>query len=63
MQTSFGPRNADEIEMEMTVSMPLKEWKALRNQLDGAWPSWKLSNAIGSLVRQAESNFITDSTE
>ncbi len=47
----------DTIKMELTMSMSLKDWKALREQLVREWPSSSLSLEITDMVSQAEKWF------
>jgi hypothetical protein len=44
----------------MTLTMPLKEWKELRDKLPSEWPAWQLSGAINDLVMQAQKVFCAD---
>ena len=41
-----------EIEASLTITMKVKEWEQLRDQLNGSWPSWKLSAHITDLLSQ-----------
>ena len=57
MRAFFEVINTDKIEMQLTMTMVLKEWKELRNQLINEWPSSDLSRDIADLVGQAEKHF------
>lgn len=57
MRGTFKLCNIDSIDASMTISMTVKEWRELRNQLSDEWPSWDLSSQISKLIAQAESTF------
>lgn len=46
----------------LTITMPLAEWKLLREQLTADYPAWKLSQAISGLVRHVEEHFESELT-
>jgi hypothetical protein len=39
----------ENVELSITVTMPLKEWRALNAQLPKAWPAWN----VGALITDA----------
>lgn len=43
----------DEVEATMKITMTVKEWTELRDQLKNEWPSWKLSLAINQVLTEA----------
>lgn len=54
MRAAVRFERVDEVEATLSITMKVKDWKALHNQLDGiAWPSWKLHNALTTLVARA----------
>ena len=57
MKSTFGIEKPDEVEATMTITMKIKEWRALKNQLGTDWPSWKLSSHISSVVSLANKTF------
>jgi len=57
MKANFTTTNPGDIEMTMELTMNLKEWKKLKNQLSEDWPSWDLGSKITSMVYQAEQSF------
>lgn len=57
MRTDFKVTNPDEIEMELTICMSLKDWKELKEQLSKAWPSWDLGKQIRDMICQANCHF------
>ena len=57
MKTQFRIENPDDIQMTLTVTMPLDAWKRLRSELPPTYPSWKLSSAIGNMVDSATKTF------
>ncbi len=57
MKTALRVTNPDDIVMELTVSMSLKHWKELQQQLPAGWPAWELSRTINDMVGQANKQF------
>lgn len=60
MRSQLKIENPDRIEFTLTMTMSLSEWKELQGQLDGNYPSWKLSHQISSMVSQATGTFYPD---
>lgn len=60
MKTSLKVQNPDSIEMTLTVTMTLGDWKTLQRQLATPWPAWKLGEAINNMVHKANANFTPD---
>ena len=45
----------DEIEFKLTITLPLKEWRLLSNQLQGeSHPAWTIRRQISEAVLKAE---------
>lgn len=62
MNASFKAINPEVLEMQMTISMPLKQWMELRKQIQGEssgaqWPTWKFIEQMDHMIRQAEKHF------
>ena len=57
MHLKFEAENQDDIQFRLEVSMSLGEWKQLRAQLKDGWPSWKVSEQISNMIRQAEHRY------
>ena len=57
MKTQFRIENPDDVQMTLTVTMPARDWKVLREQLQTTYPSWKLSSAIANMVDSATKTF------
>ena len=57
MRADFKVTNPDEIEMELTLTMSLKAWKELQEQLLGAWPAFTLARTISGMISQADKHF------
>ncbi len=53
MRARFLIENPDDITCTMKLTMTVKEWTELRDQLTEQWPSWDLSRAITSVISQA----------
>jgi hypothetical protein len=49
--------NVDDMEARLEITMNIRSWKELQNQLVSKYPSWKLSEAISKLIRQATKHF------
>ena len=63
MKATFQLTNPDEMQASMTITMTIKQWKELRQQLDVKWPSVRLSTLIGSVIRAAEDTFSDETKE
>lgn len=57
MRTKFEFNKPDDLVATVSVTMSVKEFRELRKQLKNEWPSWKLGDAIGDVIRQAETVF------
>lgn len=53
MKVRFMIESPQDIEATMKITMPVKEWEDLRDQLAEKWPSSRLSIAITSLLCDA----------
>lgn len=53
MKVLFVIESPDLIEATMKITMTVKEWTELRDQLQNSWPSWKLSAAITKVLTEA----------
>jgi len=59
MRAIASVSNPDDIEFTMRLTMNLKKWKELREQLQDSCPSWELSMKISDIIHQAEESFFT----
>jgi hypothetical protein len=57
VRARFLIENPDDLEATMKITMKLKEWIELRDQLQNAWPSSRLSGAITSVIAEARKTF------
>lgn len=58
MQTNLRVSNANAIELTLTVTMSLGEWKKLNGQLDvGEYPACSIESKIREMDSLAEKNF------
>jgi hypothetical protein len=57
MRSRFMIENPDEVVCTMKLTMTVKQWTELRDQLSNAHPSWKLTSEINSLISQARNVF------
>jgi hypothetical protein len=46
--------NTDSYELEIAITMELRHWKQLLEQLGESWPAWDLSRHIRDAVNKAE---------
>lgn len=53
MKARFLIENPGAIEATMKITMTVKEWEELRDQLASKWPSSRLSQAITSVLIDA----------
>lgn len=53
MKARFMIEAPDEIEATMKITMSVKEWTELRDQLQSKWPSSRLQSAITDVLSQA----------
>lgn len=44
----------DDLELELTIRMPLKHWKELQATLTEKWPAWQFGRYIHDAVYRAE---------
>ncbi len=63
MKAEFKSVKSDDIEMEMTISMPLGRWKQLREQAKGTYPASDLRQSIYEMIRFAEKQFYPEMEE
>lgn len=50
----------EDVEATLTISMTLKEWIELAEQLSDAHPSWKLTSAINDVVYKVKGVFVPE---
>jgi hypothetical protein len=53
MKARFMLENPEAMEATVKITMTVKEWEDLRDQLVQKWPSSRLSNAITSMLVDA----------
>ena len=53
MKARFMIENPQEVECTMKITMSVKEWENLRDQLENKWPSSRLSSAITQVLSEA----------
>ena len=39
-----------DVEISVTLTMTVGEWKKVREQLKQEWPSWQLASTLGSVL-------------
>lgn len=57
MRGEIEVEKPDGVEVSLTLTMKLGEWKELRGQLARDYPSWVLGSVIGQAVRKIEERF------
>jgi len=63
MKATFQVSDPDDIECSVKITMPLRKWRQLRDQLNSKWPSWELSSAISSMLRNVEGVYYAEEVE
>lgn len=61
--STFKICDPDNVQMTLTVTMSMSEWKRLLQQLPSDYPSWKLGDAIRDFVARSERVLMIDSSE
>lgn len=59
--STFKVCDPDNVQMTLTVTMSIGDWKSLSQQLASTYPSWKLNDAIRDFVARSERVLIFDS--
>lgn len=57
MTTSMKVENPDSVTVTLSLTMTLKEWQELRDQLTNDWPSWRVSGDINNMLGQVRQTF------
>lgn len=57
MRSSFFTTNPDKIELTLTLTMTLGEWKQLLQQTVDKWPSSDLKSLIQDMTSHADKHF------
>jgi hypothetical protein len=60
MKARFMIENPQEIECTMKLTMSVKEWENLRDQLENKWPSSRLHSAIAQVLSEARRVYYAD---
>lgn len=60
MQARFMIEKPDDIQATMKITMSVKEWTAIRDQLADTWPSWQFSVAITQIISDARKVYYAD---
>jgi hypothetical protein len=63
MKARFMIEEPDKIEATMKITMTVKEWTELREQLSRNWPSCRLSAAITSVLIEARKVYYAPETD
>lgn len=57
MKSKLFVEKPNEIEMTLQITMPLGDWRKLKNQLGTGYPVWRLSEEITFMIKKAEAQF------
>lgn len=49
--------NPEEVEFTLTITMKMKEWDELKEQLKDKYPGWKISGAITTMWFEANKDY------
>jgi len=60
MRVKFMIENPDSIEATIKITMTVKEWTELRDQLENNWPTSGLSRTITDVMIQARKVFYAE---
>ena len=60
MKARFMIENPDDIEATIKLTMTIKKWVELRDQLVNNYPSWELSSKISEVVSTARKVFYAE---
>ena len=63
MKARYMIESPGEVEATMKITMTMKEWEALRDQLSTVWPSSRLATAITNLLADSRKVFYADDRE
>jgi hypothetical protein len=55
VKTTMQVTRPDDVEVTLSITMTVKDWSTLREQLAREYPSWRLSAAIVNLVEVKQS--------
>lgn len=48
----------ERVDVTLTITMPLREWKLIRKELPRSHPHWELTNIINDAVDKVEQAFL-----
>lgn len=54
MKTTAKFINIDNLDVELTITMSVRDWRSLKGQLMDSHPSWKLSSQISEVISKLE---------
>jgi len=57
MKTHMKATDPNKMEFTLEITMTLKDWRELDDQLSTAYPSWELASRITDMVQQATQHF------
>lgn len=60
LKATIKIQRPEDVEVSMTLTMPLREWIELQTQLPSKYPAWRFSAAINALVSQAKAQFTVE---
>lgn len=55
---TFKATQPDAIEMTLTLTMPLGQWRELRDAQDKKYPGWRFAGLISRMIINAEANYV-----
>jgi hypothetical protein len=61
MKAKFKLDDVRELNATMEITMPIRTWIELRDQLNQAYPSWKFRAVVDELITKAEREFFEES--
>ena len=50
---SYDDEQLGEVDATLSITMPIRDWEELADNMPDKWPGWKVRGAIHSVVRKA----------
>lgn len=59
----FAVEGRETVQMSLTLTMPLKDWRVFRQRLTSGYPEWAVAGAISEMIAAAEREMMVDIEE
>ena len=57
MRYRFSLDNPDDMRATLTITLTIKDWKAVAEEMGTTHPAWKVTAAIREMITRAETKF------